>query len=1145
MSGGEFLGPDEDPDEDEIDGTEGEETHTEAAATTAAAPPRRGRRPRTTPVGPAPVEPIPAAAAPGGATPETPAATAPAPETPLAPGRRPDQNPFYRNIVDTTLRRRTIPGEPNEPLEREQNYNKAEEITRLVDQIQSGEFERATRDKRYQALYGEHRDPANRRKSHLDGNGHWEVRRGPAGENLGMELLDSDYIYNEANGTVEYDFRHSLARRLENIGYKIGVKALITGGLGVVIGLLTGPAGMAAVLPMVTRALVGSGFGRIAVEIARMYDRTEREQHQALEVADIRYFQKSREVGGRAALYRDNHPHPADIVTGAPATGAPVVGASPTGEPLYHDPVRNENITQDEWDIRQSQVVKDLVNFVYSYEQTAVDVQYDSAGNAIVHPTTTPITVGTARPFGTEEHQPSRDAVDEITIGDIRTKIEERRKAWEHWSEVGELVGGLSWVGYSLLNGGWNHIVGNAFHSLQQHFASGDVVKGIDINGDLVTHAIQHTENLGNIYHLNSVGENLAAHAANSAVLPGGEFGLHNLGETAARIDAAFLKQATLQVGIQLAGVLASLGARFGIGELFNRGNEGRLKNERDTLVKNHEKWRRRLQPDSLTAQLKIHAESLHNDFPQVGEQWYHLELPGPDEEIDVEGRPPHRHYYEIEEVLENGWVKCIDLDDPDGQIVQFRLGEMIDPANGFRRIRRPRPVTPAPETPPVLTPRPDVGPVPDFISPDDGGPDDFDGEDDDDDDIAPAVGPEITETPPEIEHVPGELIITPETYTHVDDAIGRRLEPERVSHEFFRTAEVKTGEHLIVALDHKTKESVLGERLLENLADRIIADYDRDGDSSNVQDSLQEIGENALRDLVPDAEQNDFGMTLVLTLPNGRYYGLWINNTREVTNDDGNTLRQHTHQIRVSNTPNNEPRYNRTETRCTGQLQKASRLMLLGNVFDHEDRRLDEAVKRNILTATGVTLSDRIQSTYDELLRATGDVVPEEFNAIISEYKAPEDEPTPDDEPTLDAEAEKTKTKKKERKLAPEEEELKKSALSWAEVRLLAKDGINIEQKIIAIEDGQIFHTAVKGKDGKVNDIFYEISKDPKKPKSIFAKAFGLNKKDEVVMGGKTLEFDSMDEFRIWLEAEKATFAADTMKGFEKMIEDEKAKTP
>lgn len=1162
MSGGpEYTGYDED--EDDVDGIDGEGTETTEASGTGGTPAE------------APVEPAaPAAAAAttprrGGArdaaatpTPETPA---PAPEErparPPRPERAPEptRSPFYRNIVNTLIGRNETPSTPNVPLEREQNYNKAEEITKLVNKIRTGEFEREMRTKRYKEMYGNDSEMMTHLRSHLDGSGRWEQDIDPAtGMSRGMILVDSDFEYDRATGTLEYNAQHAFLRRVENVAAKVGIKGLITGGIGLAIGLLTGPAGMTAIAPMMARVMGGSAAGRAAVEIWRSFDRTERENREKLEIADIRYYQKTSEIGERAATYRDNHPRPADPVAGTPAAGALPVGTSPTGELLYNDVVRRENITLEEWDIRQAQATKDLVNLVYSYEQDEVEVVYNNQGRPIVHPTGTPPPLGTARPEGTEVIQPSNLAPDKIKIGDLRTMIEERRQMWEKRGEIGELIGGGAWTGLSLLNGGWHSIVGHAFESLKNHFASGEAIRNIDINGDWVTHTIQRTKELGDIYHLGSVGENLATAAAGAAPLAteGAQFGAHALGETAARIDLAFLHQASLAVGAQCAGALAALGARFGLGSAINNINHENSVRDREELVHNYEMWRQRLQPDSLLTQMKARAESLHKDFPAAGERWVRIEPVDPDADPDLPPTPPTRHYYFIKKVLENGSVRVVDLDDPDHIVIQLRLADMIDPANGYHRVMRPsttRRTTTVPGTPgtpgaPGVDGRPGADGTP--------GADGRDGEDDlgdfeeedEEEIITPEEAPEgpEPETPPETERVPGELLITPETYTHVDDAIGSRLETGRVSHEFFKTAEVKGNNHLIVAIDHKTKDSALDERLLENITNRIVELFDAEGNATrDQQDSMQAIADRALVELVPNAaERNNFGMTLALTLPNGQYYGLWINNTRETTDDAGVQGYQHVHQIRVGDTAENQPRYNREETRCHGRLSNGERLLMLGNAFDRDSTKLDEIVKRRILTGTAADLSARIQQTYDEFITANEGHLPEEFNAIVSEYKEIPTVTPPDDEPPMDdAEAEKTKPKKKERKLAPEEEALKKKNKFWAEVEIQSATENKTERKIIIIENGQIFHTAVKGK-----DIFYEISKDPKKPNSIFAKAFGLNKKDEVVMSGKTLEFDSMDKFRAWLEANKAILAAKDMAGFEKMIEKEKlekAKTP
>jgi len=1158
MSGGEREGYDGEED-DEIDAAGGDGTETTEGGDDGTPPVE------TTPAATPPTTTTRGAGRDGRAAGATAEPTVPAPApTPRRAARAerapaptpPTRSPFYRNIVNSMMGRRETPATPSVPLEREQNYSKAEEITKLINKIRTGEFEREMRDKRYKEMYGNDSEMMRELRSHLDGSGHWEQDIDPAtGTSRGMVLVDSDFDYDRETGTLEYNAQHAFLRRTQNVLAKVGVKGLITGGIGLAIGLLTGPAGMAAISPMMLRVMGGSAIGRAGVEIARSFDRTEREDREKLEIADIRYYQKTTEIGERAATYRDNHPRPADLVAGTPAGGALPVGTSPTGELLYNDVVRRENITIEEWDMRQAQATKDLVNLVYSYEQNEVEVVYDQQGRPMVHPTGTPPPLGTARPEGTEVIQPSNVAPDKVLIGDLRTAVEERRQMWESRGDLYELVVGGAWTGLSLLNGGWSNIVGHAFESLKNHFASGEAIKNIDINGDLVTHTIQRTKELGDIYHLGSVGENLATAAAGAAPLTveGAQFGAHTLGETAARIDLAFLHQASLAVGAQLAGAFAALGAKFGISNAINNVNHENSLRDRAELVHNYEMWRERLQPDSLLTQMKARAESLHKDFPAAGERWVRIDPVDPDADPDLPPTPPARHYYKISEVLENGSVRVVDLDDPDHIVIQLRLADMIDPANGYHRVMRSsttRTTTTAPGTP--GTPGaagPDGRPGADGRDgTDGGGGEDSDDPDEEEEDeiITPDGTPEAPETPPETERVPGELLITPETYTHVDDAIGRRLETGRVSHEFFRTAEVKGNHHMIVAIDHKTKDSALrDERLLENISNRIVELFDAEGNVTTAQqDSMQAIANRALTELVHDAaERNNFGMTLTLTLPNGQYYGLWINNTRETTDDAGVAGYQHVHQIRVSDTAENQPRYAANETRCHGRLSNGERLMLLGNAFDHESTMLDEIVKRRILTSTAADLSARIQQTYDEFIAANEGHLPQEFNAVISEYKETASPTAPDDETASDTEVEKTKPKKKERILTPEEEALKKSKLPWAEVLIQSATENKTERKIINIESGQIFHTTIKGK-----DIFYEISKDPKNPNSIFAKDFGLNKKDEVVKGSKTFEFDSMDKFRKWLEASKAIFAAKDMASFEEMIEKEKlekAKTP
>ncbi|MEI7792568.1 MAG: hypothetical protein WCI57_03750 [Candidatus Berkelbacteria bacterium] len=1043
-----------------------------------------------------------------------------------------DGSPFFRNFVDAAEKKRVIPENPNEPLEREQNYSKAEEITRLVNEIQSGEFERSMRDKRYKEIYGARNEGTTRTKSYLDGSGHWEVNRGPHGENLGMRLVDSDFTYNEETGTLEYSLVHTTIRRLANIGAKIGIKGLITGGIGLAIGALTGPAGMAAVLPMLSRVLIGSGLGRLSVEITRMFDRAEREDRAKLEIADIRYHQKTREIGNRVACYRDNHPIPANPGAKIPASGMPRVGTSPQGEPLYHDAIKNQNITLEEWDLRQTQATKDLVNFVYSYERNAIDIQYDSEGRPMVHPTPTANPPGEARPVGSEAQQASKMAADTVVIGDLRTKIEERRKAWERASEIGEAVGSVSFTAYALLNGGWNHIVGNAFNHLKDRFAAGDVIQHVDINGDMITHAVQHTENLGNIYHLNSVGEQMAATGAGSDITHHfGQFGEHVLGSTDAQIDAAFLQQASLQVGAQCAGVLASIGARLGIGELFNKDNERRLAAERDELVQNHEKWRRRLQPDSVLTQMKERAESMHISFPKPKEYWVKIAEPT-DPDLDPSDPLNQKRYYlQIVEVHENGWVEVVDLSDPDGIVQQLRLSDMIEPANNYRRINNYK----APSK--IRT-----------VGRKSGGAETEDIEElnEDEEDVAEEdtkktghelntadLGANLPEksadqgASPETKLESGALQIQRNSYSHVESAIGKRVEPNTVERELFKSSEVDSGDHLVIAVCNNDLKAILPEKLLSEITTEIVDRYNNQNIQKDFHESLEKISADVLLGLVPDAKaRKAFGLTIAVTRPDGKFYGVWINNTHEVKNNNRTDI-YHGHKLFTSSdTKRPDLIYTNNKTRCESSLKDNDRIGIFGKIFDDSKQPFGNNDLIKTISEPNQDISERTAKLYEGYLAKNAGKPPRELSSYFAEYKENKVAPSPVNAVDL------LNTEKKDKILPNEEEQLKKSNLPWVEIKLMDETGTKPETHAIPLLDGQIFYADISGK-----DIFYEIVINATNPSEIAVKPFGIDNSFNIHEAKSTQTFDDIEKFKAWLDFRQATFSADSKTGFEEEL--------
>lgn len=520
------------------------------------------------------------------------------------PGERREKVPFLRTVMNYFNGARNAPKAETDFLDREKNYSKPEEIKSLCEAVQNHDFELLMRNKRFKEIYGG--GYLGYLKAWLTGDGIWRATNQDGQRRL--ELVGSDFCYNHAPSTrnhevgrLEYRWWNETARKVTNVTLKTLRFAIP----GVILGALTGGMG-AAFLP----ALGGTFIGRGAVEGLRSAASGERQDKEKIEITRIRYFQKARELAQRVG-------------------------------PEYAQ--ANTNLPEEDYTARRAERVKDLLNFIYSYEELSTEIEFDERGRPIID-TDTRITPGQARDGvpggahdveynaylkGTEVTQPSRVSPDTVKIKDLETRLEKQRKRWDRFSEYGAMLGGIAGAAWYTLKGGWGDMTKGAYDQMNDSLNRGEIVN-LDMDGNLKWHGVQKAGELSGVlndqfmFHYSSFGEALAAQAngAQGVVEGVGKFGVHALGEQSMlQMSQAIYKQAILQVSGQLAKIAAAIGISTGIGLLTERANAAAMTRYRDEIKRNYEQRRIRNLPDEAE-DLRAYIERERLIPPYIGQFW-------------------------------------------------------------------------------------------------------------------------------------------------------------------------------------------------------------------------------------------------------------------------------------------------------------------------------------------------------------------------------------------------------------------------------------------------------------------------------------------------------------------------------------------
>ena len=517
--------------------------------------------------------------------------------------------PFWKNWINPTERKVEDPPRPLDPLDREKNLSKDEDIQELLDSVLNFEFERNMRNKRMRELYGQ--NLIGRWKAFLAGEGRWELQTDANGQQR-MELIGGDFTYTRAPdptrgnlevGTLRHDWRNEAQRKTASVLLRSGRTLAI----GSAFAAFTGGIG-ATFLP----ALLGSTLARGGFEGVRAGASKERKLRETIEISRIAYFEKCRILASRVG-------------------------------PKYDPAITTDS--EEDYNARRSDNIKSLVDYVHTWEDLGVDAQYDEEGNAIVvnEVRGEPLPVGTdisdtrrqggpAGPAfisGTELIQPSLVSPDAKKVRELEDDLAENKRKWDKWEEGTALMGGLAGGALAIIHG-WNSWIGDIYQGYQTQLQNGEAVK-LDVNGDLKGHLVQKVEGLKDqfVYHLRGIGEQLGALKQGTDVVDVtsqigevGRFGSHVLGETAARINDAVYQKSVIEAIGQIGKVLVTFGGSYWLGENARRGNEKNTTQYRKDLVHDLEQWRKRMQPDTSFDQLAEWAEANNKIFPQPGETW-------------------------------------------------------------------------------------------------------------------------------------------------------------------------------------------------------------------------------------------------------------------------------------------------------------------------------------------------------------------------------------------------------------------------------------------------------------------------------------------------------------------------------------------
>lgn len=622
--------------------------------------------PATTTTPTAPETPAPAATpAPAESRPATP------PPPPPPPGEPRDHDPFHRNVVNTEVDRETVPLEPSVNLEREANRTRNEDINDLIEDIRTLDeqgrsvWEKDQREDRLRERYGK---PSVMR----------DVKAWLSGEN--------DLVYNKQTGTVEYRYGTEVIRRLAHIG----INTAETAGIMAMLGLVTGGAAV-----VVAPALIGSTLGRGFAEAWQGISGKERGMREDIVIARERYYQKAQELANRI----------------------------PPTEPANWDELNVRE--RSEYIAKRNAAIRSLVDFVHASEQNGVKLIHkgrerqgladiwrrrrEAGGQPFVDSEVfgQPVEVGDrsqGEPVGptdkggpslnrgSEVYQPSPDAPSKDTLDDMEKEFQKFRRKWDLIKAGCAMVGGLAGSAEAILAAKKKAVV-----QLTQKLDAGKAVK-LDIDGNWIWHNVQRMgEGFRNtwelqdqfVFHYKNTIEALKAAAHGVQMLPGGDFGLHALNETALRIAQAIDKQAWLEAlrytGIPAIGAIA---AKY----IWRKGTtEAAQKNfeeERGQMKQEEEVLRRRRQPESRIEQLKSDAHKEGKVFPAEGQIWRYVIDAGEPGNPDKKALWGYLQIIKVIESPDNVYVQFVRKDprDPDDTIEEMSADELIY-ASGFKQI--------------------------------------------------------------------------------------------------------------------------------------------------------------------------------------------------------------------------------------------------------------------------------------------------------------------------------------------------------------------------------------------------------------------------------------------------------------------------
>jgi hypothetical protein len=466
---------------------------------------------------------------------------------------------------------------PHRPLDRESNFRREEEIMRLIQHVRGDGWEREVQSK-IDHRHGE--GWFGRFKGWMEGENDVCVDPAPPLTNN----VDGQNVTQRHEAVIRYNMGNELRRRLTRVGWKTAATAALTGGAVIAAGVLTGGVAWGAGIGY---SLVGSAVGRGIAEGIQFSNGKERKLRAELLVARTRMFQKGRELADRIPSL-GAAPQPADV-------------DSPTAE-------ERERIT--EWYTNRERAIKDLVNFVATYEQNNVNVKTRTNANGATEYYTAanmhgeinqPMRPGDADAHGlngpelgegTEVYQPSENAPGE-TYGEKVLALEKHKKKWRKIEECLAAAGGIT--------GGVVNFLTVKARITQELLEKGHVA--MDVDGDGIKHMVEFAK--GTAHSVNESAHNLtyrfndAAEMLQHQFAPGTPLGGHAMKEGVASAIRWAAMNATKDT---FAPIILGLAARMGMAvpSIVGDYNETIKQYNRDAT--DHESYRRRLLPSGNLA---------------------------------------------------------------------------------------------------------------------------------------------------------------------------------------------------------------------------------------------------------------------------------------------------------------------------------------------------------------------------------------------------------------------------------------------------------------------------------------------------------------------------------------------------------------